>query len=263
MEVKSCFLCEPFTTPTTTLAVKQYLPFFTVRFRPNQNQNASIHTPKKYQFQQLIRNYGSEIIITGSTTSEPPSTTKRRTITRKKTKTKTKSKTILESPAPLELENSAKQTQQQPAIAQKGKSVRGLYQNGDPLGRRDLGKSVVNWIGQGMKAMASDFALAELQGEFMEVRQRMEPGLTFVIQAQPYLNAIPMPVGLEAVCLKASTHYPTLFDHFQRELRDVLQASQRKSLLQNWRESESWKLLKELANSGDLEYEVSRFNLFL
>nr|POF16083.1 dna-binding protein smubp-2 [Quercus suber] len=255
MEVKSCFLCEAFTTPTATLAVKQYKPFFTVRFRPNQNQNASIHTPKKHQFQQLIRNYGSEIIITSSTTSEPPSTTKRRTITRKKTKTKTKtktkSKTLLESPAPLELENSTKQTQQQqPAIEQKVKSVRGLHQNGDPLGRRDLGKSVVNWIGQGMKAMASDFALAELQGEFMEVRQVMEPGLTFVIQAQPYLNAIPMPVGLEAICLKASTHYPTLFDHFQRELRDVLQESQRKSLLQNWRESESWKLLKELANSA-------------
>ncbi|KAK9994956.1 hypothetical protein SO802_024659 [Lithocarpus litseifolius] len=251
MEVKSCFLCEAFTTPITTLAVKQYLPFFTVPFRPNQNQNASIHTPKKYQFQQLIRNYGSEIIVTSSTTREPPSTTTRRTITRKKTKTKTKPKTLLESPAPLELENSAKQTQQQqPAIEQKGKSVRGLNQNGDPLGRRDLGKSVVNWICQGMKAMASDFALAELQGEFLEVRQRMEPGLTFVIQAQPYLNAIPMPVGLEAVCLKASTHYPTLFDHFQRELRDVLQESQRKSLLQNWRESESWKLLKELANSA-------------
>ncbi|XP_075648492.1 DNA polymerase alpha-associated DNA helicase A [Castanea sativa] len=246
MEVKSCFLCDPFTTPTTTLAVKQYLPFFTVRFRPNQNnQNASIHTPKKYQFQRLIINFRSEIIITSSTTSEPSSTTKRRTTTtttttRKKTKTKTKSKTLL---APLE-------TQQQPAIEQKGKSVRGLYQNGDPLGRKDLGKSVVNWICQGMKAMASDFALAELQGEFMEVRQRMEPGLTFVIQAQPYLNAVPMPLGLEAVCLKASTHYPTLFDHFQRELRDVLQASQRKSLMQNWRESESWKLLKELANSA-------------
>ena len=136
MEVKSCSLCEAFTTPTTTLAVKQYLPFFTVRFRPNQNQNASIHTPKKHQFQQLIRNYGSEIIITGSTTSEPPSTTKRRTITRKKTKTKTKtktkSKTLLESPAPLELENSTKQTQQQQqqqAIEQKGKSVRGLSGN--------------------------------------------------------------------------------------------------------------------------------------
>ncbi|XP_030532997.1 DNA-binding protein SMUBP-2 [Rhodamnia argentea] len=129
-------------------------------------------------------------------------------------------------------------------------SVGALHQNGDPLGRRDLGKSVVKWIGQAMRAMASDFAAAEVQGEFSEVRQRMGPGLTFVIQAQPYLNAIPMPLGLEAICLKACTHYPTLFDHFQRELRDVLQAQQRRSLAPNWRDTESWKLLKELASSA-------------
>lgn len=98
--------------------------------------------------------------------------------------------------------------------------------------------------------MALDFASAELQGEFAELRQRMGPGLSFVIQAQPYLNAIPMPLGHEAVCLKACTHYPTLFDHFQRELRDVLQDHQRKSQFQDWRETQSWQLLKELANSA-------------
>lgn len=135
-------------------------------------------------------------------------------------------------------------------------SVRALYQNGDPLGRRDLGKGVVQWICQGMKAMASDFAMADMQGEFSELKQRMGPGLTFVIQAQPYLNAIPMPLGLEAICLKACTHYPTLFDNFQRELRDVLQDLQQKSLISNWRETESWKLLKELANSG-IRYPLS------
>ncbi|KAF5749261.1 P-loop containing nucleoside triphosphate hydrolases superfamily protein isoform 2 [Tripterygium wilfordii] len=130
------------------------------------------------------------------------------------------------------------------------RNVLTLYQNGDPLGRKDLGKSVVRWISRGMKAMATDFAEAEMQGEFLELNQPMEPGLTFVIQAQPYLSAIPMPLGLEAVCLKACTHYPTLFDHFQRELRDVLQDLQHKSVLEDWRETESWKLLKELANSG-------------
>ncbi|XP_043815132.1 DNA-binding protein SMUBP-2 isoform X2 [Manihot esculenta] len=130
-------------------------------------------------------------------------------------------------------------------------NVRALNQNGDPLGRRDLGKSVVKWISQGMRAMATDFASAETQGEFSELRQRMglEAGLTFVIQAQPYINAVPIPLGLEALCLKACTHYPTLFDHFQRELRDVLQELQRKGLIQNWQQTESWKLLKELANS--------------
>lgn len=123
--------------------------------------------------------------------------------------------------------------------------------NGDPLGRRDLGKSVVKWIGQGMRAMALDIANAEVQGEFSEIRQRVETwqSLDFVIQAQPYLNAGPMPLGLEASCLKACSHYATLFDHFQRELHLVLKDLQAKSLIQSWRQSESWKLLKEIGNS--------------
>ncbi|KAA8540157.1 hypothetical protein F0562_026849 [Nyssa sinensis] len=159
-------------------------------------------------------------------------------------------------PADLDAKQGLKQPQQpnrsQLPEVKKNRpiNVRALYQNGDPLGWRDLGKCVVKWICQGMKAMASDFATAEVQGEFSEVKQRMGPGLTFVIQAQPYLNAVPMPLGFEAVCLKACTHYPTLFDHFQRELRDVLQDLQRKSLLNNWRDSDSWKLLKELASSA-------------
>ncbi|KAK3005912.1 hypothetical protein RJ639_016010 [Escallonia herrerae] len=143
-----------------------------------------------------------------------------------------------------------KQQQVKQKTKNKPVDVRALYQNGDPMGRRDLGKCVVRWISHGMKAMASDFALAEVQGEFSEVRQRMGPGLTFVIQAQPYLNAIPMPVGFEAVCLKACTHYPTLFDHFQRELRDVLQDLQRRSVVESWSQTKSWMLLKELANSA-------------
>uniref|UniRef100_A0A2P2KVW0 Uncharacterized protein n=1 Tax=Rhizophora mucronata TaxID=61149 RepID=A0A2P2KVW0_RHIMU len=133
---------------------------------------------------------------------------------------------------------------------EKKVNVRALYQNGDPLGRKELGKSVVKWINLGMRAMASYFAAAEARGEFSELSQRMGPGLTFVIQAQPYLNAIPMPLGLEAICLKACTHYPTLFDHFQRELRDVLQELQSKGSVQNWCETESWKMLKELAHSA-------------
>ncbi|KAK9148530.1 hypothetical protein Scep_007287 [Stephania cephalantha] len=142
------------------------------------------------------------------------------------------------------------QQQQLRPLPRQAVSVRTLTQNGDPLGRRDLGKAVVKWICQGMRAMASDFASVEVQGEFSEIRQRMGPGLTFVIQAQPYLNAVPMPLGLEALCLKACTHYPTLFDHFQRELRDVLQELDHNSVVQDWRETESWTLLKELANSA-------------
>ncbi|CAI9766671.1 unnamed protein product [Fraxinus pennsylvanica] len=78
-------------------------------------------------------------------------------------------------------------------------SVRALHQNGDPLGKRDLGKGVVQWICQGMRVMALDFAIAEMQGGFSELKQRMGPGLT---------------------------------------------------LISNWRETESWKQLKELANSA-------------
>lgn len=131
--------------------------------------------------------------------------------------------------------------------------------NGDPLGRKVLGKSVVRWITVGMRAMASDFASAELGGE-SEEQMRYKIGMgrggsggpAFVIQAQPYLNAFPMPKGLEAECLKACTHYPTLLDHFQRELRDVLQSLQRSSGIQDWRTTLSWKLLKALVASGIL-----------
>ncbi|KAE8721426.1 P-loop containing nucleoside triphosphate hydrolases superfamily protein isoform 2 [Hibiscus syriacus] len=125
-----------------------------------------------------------------------------------------------------------------------------FYQNGDPLGRRDHGKKVVWWLSEGMRAMASDFVSAELQGEFLELRQKMGPVLTFLIQAQPNLSAIPIPLRLEAICLKTCTHYPTLFDHFQRELRNVLQELQQKSMVEDWKETESWKLLKELPSSA-------------
>ncbi|KAJ6383984.1 hypothetical protein OIU78_027314 [Salix suchowensis] len=154
----------------------------------------------------------------------------------------TLSSTDIHAPAPAKQAVREKQ--------ERRKNVLTLKENGDPLGRKDLGKSVVKWISQAMRAMASEFSSAEAQGEFTELRQRMGPGLTFVIQAQPYLNAVPMPLGLEAICLKACTHYPTLFDHFQRELREVLQDLMRKGLVQDWKKTESWKLLKELANSA-------------
>ncbi|XP_047337453.1 DNA-binding protein SMUBP-2 isoform X1 [Impatiens glandulifera] len=163
----------------------------------------------------------------------------------------------LEEESPTEVvDNSGAQqpsaAKETPSKVKNGKTVdlRSLRQNGDPMGRRDMGKSVVRWICEGMKAMASDIAMSEIQGEFLEVRQRMGPGLTFVIQSQPYLTAIPMPLGLEAVCLKACTHYPTLFDNFQRELREVLVELESKALVHNWRDTESWKLLKELATSA-------------
>ncbi|XP_047179066.1 DNA-binding protein SMUBP-2 [Vigna umbellata] len=124
-----------------------------------------------------------------------------------------------------------------------------VHHNGDPIGKKDLGKSVMRWIRDSMRAMSSDLAAAEMLGE-MELWERMGPGLPFIMQAQPYLNAVPMPIGLEGVCLKACTHYPTLFDHFQRELRAVLQDLQNDNSIQDWRDTKSWKLLKQLANSA-------------
>ncbi|KAL4199220.1 hypothetical protein AMTRI_Chr03g143820 [Amborella trichopoda] len=123
-------------------------------------------------------------------------------------------------------------------------------QSADPLGRRELGKLVVKWVSQGMRAMASDLVCAEINGEFSEIQQSMGRGLTFVTQAQPYLSAVPMPKGMESLCLKASTHYPTLLDHFQRELKEVLQEFQGRKLLvvDDWKQTESWKLLKEFSN---------------
>uniref|UniRef100_A0A0D3F9F2 Helicase ATP-binding domain-containing protein n=1 Tax=Oryza barthii TaxID=65489 RepID=A0A0D3F9F2_9ORYZ len=141
-----------------------------------------------------------------------------------------------------------------------------LYQNGDPLGRKELGRCVVEWLRQGMQSMASKFASAELQGDMADLDAAAlaqewgsaDGRLGFVIQAQPYMSAIPMPKGLEALCLKACTHYPTLFDHFQRELRDVLQSCQNQGLISDWRSTESWKLLKEMANSVQHREAVRR-----
>ncbi|RZC48207.1 hypothetical protein C5167_041169 [Papaver somniferum] len=144
---------------------------------------------------------------------------------------------------------------------QNEQSVESGYQNGDPLGKKDLGRSVVKWISNGMKSMAMDFASPDItqnqDTDFSDhVRQRVlrGGGLTFVIESQPYLSGVPMPLGSETLCLKASTHYPTLFDHFQRELKHVLLDLQLKSLIpptEDWRNTESWKLLKQFANSAE------------
>lgn len=119
--------------------------------------------------------------------------------------------------------------------------------------------------------MALDLASAEIQGEFSELRQRLgvsssgnvgsnSGGLAFVIQAQPYLYAVPMSKGLEAICFKACTHYPTLFDHFQRELRDVLQGFEREKVFEDWKGTESWKLLKEFASSAQHRAAVRKMS---
>jgi hypothetical protein len=65
-----------------------------------------------------------------------------------------------------------------------------------------------------------------------------------------------MPQGLEALCLKACTHYPTLFDHFQRELCDVLLSYQNQGLISDLRATQSWRILEEMANSSEHQAAV-------
>ncbi|KAL3694099.1 hypothetical protein R1sor_007750 [Riccia sorocarpa] len=123
-------------------------------------------------------------------------------------------------------------------------------QNGDPLGKKVLGKPVMKWIARGMEGLADVVARAEEKGDVQGVEGIMkQAGLAFVTMAQPYLAENPMPLHQEALCLKASTHYPTLFDHFQRGLREALQELQQKGVVENWQLSLSWKLLKHNAKS--------------
>nr|KJB44364.1 hypothetical protein B456_007G248100 [Gossypium raimondii] len=273
MEKASCLFCGNIPSTTTkalalTVRKSSFLSSLPFSSSPSSLKSICLFVGRRYSFpstkfqsKQLVCNGGGE--SSGSHGSSKFATT---------TKKKPRSKSYIGSnPKISKSENKStskpndsvtrtnilveelglfKKQKEQKVQKTKALNVRTLYQNGDPLGRRDLGKRVVWWISEGMKAMASDFASAELQGEFLELRQRMGPGLTFVIQAQPYLNSVPMPLGLEAICLKACTHYPTLFDHFQRELRNVLQELQQNSMVQDWKETESWKLLKELANSA-------------
>ncbi|KAK7243184.1 hypothetical protein RIF29_37973 [Crotalaria pallida] len=221
----TCFLCGRIPAPTkynTTHLLPSHVPSYCLSTRNTNNASA------------VIRN-------ATNTNSKSKTKTTLTGYANKRTKRRPRIKT---TPSPIP-QPTIEERQQIPAVEI-------IHQNGDPLGYKDLGKSVVKWIRHGMKAMASDLASAELHGEleFAELRQRMGPGLSFVMEAQPYLNAVPMPLGLEVICLKACTHYPTLFDHFQRELREVLHELQSKSLVQDWRKTESWKLLKELANSA-------------
>lgn len=121
---------------------------------------------------------------------------------------------------------------------------------GNPLGRRILGKAVVSWMKEGISAMVREIAIAQEGGQIKEAEELMGTGHNLVALAQPYLLARPMPQGLEPACLRASLHYSTIFDHYQRELRVALQASQANGKVDNWQDTESWKLLKKFSKSG-------------
>ncbi|XVF30606.1 hypothetical protein REPUB_Repub16aG0072900 [Reevesia pubescens] len=276
MEKASCLFCgiiPSATTKTLDLSVQRssFLTSLPLSFSYSSSvKSICLFIDHKYSYSST-KFLSKQLVCHGSSKSSSGSSNKCTTATKKKPKSKSKSNDGSNSKISKSDNNGTssksssklssakiivkelgllKKQKQHKVKKTKAVNVRTLYQNGDPLGRRDLGKGVIRWISEGMKAMALDFVSAELQGEFLELKQSMGPGLTFVIQAQPYLNAIPIPLGLEAICLKACTHYPTLFDNFQRELRNVLQELQHKPVVEDWRETESWKLLKELANSA-------------
>lgn len=248
MDAASSFLCRSIRIPSTTTATAAFTftrpPVNYVCVVSDKRDGVRVFPTRKVFCSAVNGSSGS------SATKKKP---RRKSNVSDKLRSRKIDKRNNTEPASVTVVEEVKQEDEKPKEEKKKDkemSVGALNQNGDPLGKRDLGRNVVKWISQAMKAMASDFATAEVQGEFSEIRQNVGSGLTFVIQAQPYLNAIPMPLGLEVICLKACTHYPTLFDHFQRELRDVLQDLERQKIMENWKETESWKLLKEIANSG-------------
>eukprot|EP00252_Welwitschia_mirabilis_P002936 TRINITY_DN1293_c0_g1_i1.p1 TRINITY_DN1293_c0_g1~~TRINITY_DN1293_c0_g1_i1.p1 ORF type:complete len:960 (+),score=170.76 TRINITY_DN1293_c0_g1_i1:395-2881(+) len=97
--------------------------------------------------------------------------------------------------------------------------------------------------------MAEAFCYAEEHGEFTEFEEGAWTGIKFVIEAQHYLASNPMPRGVEAACLRASTHYWTLFDHFRRELSNRLRGLQGKNVVADWKETKSWRLLRQITKS--------------
>ncbi|XP_057969946.1 uncharacterized protein LOC131159229 isoform X2 [Malania oleifera] len=262
MDASSCVLCG-----VSTLALKS--PIFTLRFHHNApslffSSSFSSHSlgfislfgnnpaiwraspqTSRLRFQKIVWNSSDAGDSSSSAKKKSPSINKRNLNLKPNPTTSTSASSAHKREAGRRWRRQSRSLPENRAV-----NLRAMYQTGEPLGGRDLGKCVLGWICQGMRAMASDFVAAEMRGEFSELRQLMGPGLTFVMQAQPYLNAVPMPLGLEAICLKACTHYPTLLEHFQRELRDVLLELQRKSQVENWRDTKSWKLFKELANSA-------------
>ncbi|KAJ4768014.1 P-loop containing nucleoside triphosphate hydrolases superfamily protein [Rhynchospora pubera] len=271
MEAVVCLLCGSSAVSLGTTRPRPWQPTTPVSFSPFLQRHGHLASSSSFSsFRHLsqlhYRNLSSPHSLSTSTSGDT-SQVRRKKPNKKKTK----------KPAKVEEEDGVCI----PSVEEASIRVETVYQNGDPLGKKELGKCVVRWISLGMGSMAADFASAELKGEFDELRLRlgMEPtpngngnsggnrtgvasvsmeDLTFVIHAQRYLNAVPMPKGLEAICFKACTHYPTLFDHFQRELRTVLLDLQEKSVITDWKSTQSWKLLKKFAKSAQHRAIVRR-----
>ncbi|KAJ7280529.1 hypothetical protein O6H91_Y369500 [Diphasiastrum complanatum] len=137
-------------------------------------------------------------------------------------------------------------------IPNRSDSAGGVARNvGDPLGQKALGRAVVRWIARGMKAMATEIANAEKTLDYDLIRQKLSLGTSLVVQAKPYVEANSPPEGFEELCQKAMSHYPTLFDHLQRELQNALLMLQQQGFVVDWEQSESWKWFKKQTKSGD------------
>eukprot|EP00850_Spirogloea_muscicola_P021566 SM000254S08792 [mRNA] locus=s254:115750:121317:+ [translate_table: standard] len=130
-----------------------------------------------------------------------------------------------------------------------GESVSETGNRGDPLGRKSLGKAAVKWLSQGLGAFAAELIAAEQRGlRLVEVHGSSAQLMAAV---QSFLAKQPMPPGAEAKCQIAAAHFPTVWDHLQRELQWALQALEAKGHLSTWKGSQAWRLVKGLGKSDE------------
>jgi hypothetical protein len=142
---------------------------------------------------------------------------------------------------------------------------------GDPLGRRELGRHVVDWLETGAASAAS---------RFVDAHQPGAPGVPdFSVgdAMRAALRVLPRPVApgaggagaaaaaaaTSSACARASAHFPTLWDHFQRACKEELRkrseleialtggygAAGADAAAAAWRGAPAWAALKALARA--------------
>eukprot|EP00850_Spirogloea_muscicola_P011765 SM000074S21675 [mRNA] locus=s74:339511:345042:+ [translate_table: standard] len=130
-----------------------------------------------------------------------------------------------------------------------GESVTETGNRGDPLGRKALGKAAVKWLSQGLGAFAAELIAAELRGLRLVEVHGSSAQLMAAVQSS--LAKQPMPPGAEDKCQVAAAHFPTVWDHLQREVQWALQALEAKGHLSTWKGTQAWRLVKGLGKSDE------------
>eukprot|EP00850_Spirogloea_muscicola_P013643 SM000093S24454 [mRNA] locus=s93:511904:517186:- [translate_table: standard] len=131
----------------------------------------------------------------------------------------------------------------------EGESATETGNRGDPLGRKALGKAAVKWLSQGLGAFAAELIAAEQRGLRLVEVHGSSAQLMAAVQSS--LAKQPMPPGAEDKCQIAAAHFPTVWDHLQRELQWALQALEAKGHLSTWKGTQAWRLVKGLGKSDE------------